>query len=178
VYIEEKEIDGVETIISGIYSDNTIFNSNKYNTAIIPHSWKSNPLDDSPSDLFNIIFCSRYPELSFNNILIEIERISDDNDIYVDDAVRGRYLDDDDVEAKVYKIKRLLPQNEDNVVIKKIGVWGRSELPLIINGEEIKIGPSGCFELDNYDIRFFGVCAQSPEDKFIVDYQYEKEQKR
>jgi hypothetical protein len=41
-----------------------------------------------------------------------------------------------------------------------------------INGEEIQIGASGYYELNDFDVTSFAVVADGPEDKFILDYQY------
>jgi hypothetical protein len=41
-----------------------------------------------------------------------------------------------------------------------------------INGEEIKIGPSGYYELQDFDIDFLGVAALDNRDQFTIDVQY------
>ena len=46
---------------------------------------------------------------------------------------------------------------------------------LAINGEEIHIGQSGFYEINDYTITSFGVAAKDNDDKFIIDYQYEIE---
>lgn len=56
----------------------------------------------------------------------------------------------------------------------KIGVQGPSGLLMCINGEEIRIGPSGIYEIKNgYTVNFIGF-AILPNDNnyFILDYQY------
>ena len=45
---------------------------------------------------------------------------------------------------------------------------------MAINGSEIKIGPSGYFELQDYDIKSLGIAALAAEDKYTVDYQYQE----
>jgi hypothetical protein len=44
-----------------------------------------------------------------------------------------------------------------------------------INGEEIRIGQSGYYELNNFDITNFGIVVRNNQDKFILDYQYKNE---
>ncbi len=43
---------------------------------------------------------------------------------------------------------------------------------LSINGEEVKIGPSNYYELQNFAVTNLGVAAQSPADRFTIDIQY------
>ena len=58
----------------------------------------------------------------------------------------------------------------------KIGVQGPSGLLMCINGEEIRIGPSGIYEIKNgYTISFMGFVIlpnDSNNNYFILDYQY------
>ena len=43
---------------------------------------------------------------------------------------------------------------------------------MAINGEEIKIGSSGYYELNDYNIDKLCVAADGVEDMFVLDYQY------
>ena len=56
----------------------------------------------------------------------------------------------------------------------KIGVQGPSGLLMCINGEEIRIGPSGIYEIKNgYTVSFIGFAILSDDTNyFILDYQY------
>jgi hypothetical protein len=42
-----------------------------------------------------------------------------------------------------------------------------------INGEEIRVGSSGYYELNDFDITNLGIICLSENDKFTIDYQYE-----
>lgn len=136
------------------------------------------------------MFSTNYLSGQFDCLLLEIQRIPEDKSIVSDKKVTindetktinilGRFLNVDDdkanhLDVKIYQINELLT-NADIKAVKQLGVWGRPGLPLAINGEEIKIGPSGYFELKNYDITSFGVFAtDKQQDKFTVDYLYEK----
>jgi hypothetical protein len=44
---------------------------------------------------------------------------------------------------------------------------------LAINGEEIKIGQSNFYELDDFTITSLGVVAKDSYDRFTIDYQYQ-----
>ena len=60
--------------------------------------------------------------------------------------------------------------------ISKIGVWGRSNLCLNCNGEEIRIGPRGYYEMsfdETLGLSSFGVLAENESDfPFLIDYEY------
>jgi hypothetical protein len=54
-----------------------------------------------------------------------------------------------------------------------IGVWGHPEQILAINGEEIRIGQSGFYELNDFTITQLGVIVNDPiKDRFTIDYEY------
>ncbi len=68
--------------------------------------------------------------------------------------------------------------NQTGQALTKIGIQGPSGLLMCINGQEIRIGPSGIYEINNdYRVLFIGF-AILPEEKdsdktyFILDYQY------
>lgn len=41
-----------------------------------------------------------------------------------------------------------------------------------IEGEEIRIGPSGYYELENFSVSELGIAAFGSEDRFTIDIQY------
>ena len=43
---------------------------------------------------------------------------------------------------------------------------------MAINGEEIKIGPSGFYELSEVPVSSLGVVARDFNDSFTVDYEF------
>lgn len=43
---------------------------------------------------------------------------------------------------------------------------------MAINGEEIQIGSSGYYELNDFPIESFAVVADGRKDTFTVDFQY------
>lgn len=158
-----------------------------YNEVQILPTWIFD-VDDNKKYHYSTSISSSYYEKVFDSLLLEIERKEIDKDIVtpVDkekigyDYILGRWLNvsepepeiPDHLDVKLYSITNLLEDFKPKRIIKKIGVWGRPGLPLIINGSEIQIGPSGVFEFEGIDITSFGVFANGPEDKFVVDYQY------
>ena len=75
----------------------------------------------------------------------------------------------------LYRIKNLLPTGR---IAKRIRVEGNSGLLMCINGQAIRVPPSGVFEISrsNYPINFFGLAISNAgifnNSSFIVNYQY------
>ena len=147
-----------------------------YNEITMMPVWYTDISDGSKS-YFEAIVSTNYYEPFFHNLLLEIERTGIDGKILNtkgDYKIAGRLLNadgaSDQLDLRIYKVNKILPAAGQR--IKKIGVQGRPGLTMAINGQEVKIGPSGIFEFDGIDITSFGVFAEGPEDKFVVDYQY------
>lgn len=135
---------------------------------------------------FNIVFSPKIDNIQFDKIILEIIREDYDQDInYTIDniAYKGRYFNINNsslYNASLYEIVDLLNNNIiPNKPLTHIGVWSHPELMLAINGEEIMIGRSGFYEIDDYEITSLGVAAKQPteqnpniNDKFVIDYQY------
>lgn len=153
--------------------------TNKVNDIIMPESWKES--DGDAISTYVVAF--RPVESGFTKLLLKmtrivedynIERINDDGNIEY-----GRKLDKSKMTGcKLYQVYDLI--SNGNIPCKgkpltKIGVWSHPELMMIINGEEIKVGPSGYYELDAISITSLGVVALSNKDMFSIDYQYDIE---
>ena len=164
-------------------NENTFLPINQYVETTLAHSFESGAGKKAVS--YSFIFTPKNEDLTnINAILLEIVRdyATEDDIIYTVDgkSYRGLYIDkdaQDDEEqplfkVELYSITELLNQNIINHnPLSHIGVWGHPNLGLNINGEEIHIGQSGFYELDDYDITSLGVAATA-NDKFIIDYQY------
>lgn len=150
--------------------------TNKVNDIIMPESWKESGGDA----ISTYVVAFRPVESGFTKLLLKmtrivedynIERINDDGNIEY-----GRKLDKSKMTGcKLYQVYDLI--SNGNIPCKgkpltKIGVWSHPELMMIINGEEIKIGPSGYYELDAIPITSLGVVALDNSDMFSIDYQY------
>lgn len=63
-----------------------------------------------------------------------------------------------------------------NTTLSKIGIQGPPSLLMCINGEQIRIGKNGIYEISNsIQITFLGFIPKSASEYFIVDYQYGEE---
>lgn len=152
-----------------------------YNDIILSHSWKTSPSESSKAK-FQLIFTPRASGMSC--LYLYLIPTKEDNDIQWsigDKTYYGRHVkiknanDPEDLDENLYLTAKLYEVN--NLLIgdasaRHIGVWGRSELMLSINGEEVKIGPSNYYELQNFAVTHLGVAAQSAADRFTIDIQY------
>ena len=174
-YLKDKilKYNNESVVTYWVFENNTwrsLGNSNPENY------WVSNPIPISHMNVetseqnavFEFIFTPLYQD--YDTIYLNLIPDSIDSDIH-DSNYYGRYIknvDDENIPYEIYKIKDLT----ENTTWINMGVWGRSELMMAINGVEIKVGPSGYYELRDYDITSFGVVAKDYKDKFTVDYQY------
>lgn len=85
----------------------------------------------------------------------------------------GQTLLADDIDLKIYKIENILDLiSIENLV--RIGVQAVPGQLFCINGEGLRVGSSGLYELNHSDIvvDFVGFIPTENEDNFILDYQY------
>ncbi len=156
--------------------------------ADIQKTWMAASLTKATT-AFDIVFSPKY-NLSngYPYLLLEIDRTGsyqsqiqykDDNE----NTYNGTYLDTKEIVAKLSVITNLLENTNDISstpiktgkspnVLNHIAVWGHPELMLAINGEEIKIGQTNFYELNDFTIKSLGVVAKDVNDRFTIDYQY------
>lgn len=93
----------------------------------------------------------------------------------------GTRLKRDSIEINLYSVSNLLERGANGQSqiqsatdsLTHISVWGHPEQILTINGEEIKIGQTGFYELMDFTINNLGVIVEDPNvDRFIIDYEY------
>lgn len=112
------------------------------------------------------------PNSAYNQIILQLVR-----QIPQDFQITNRIVnitDQDTVLGTMTNIVNIVGAEKG---FMKIGVQGPSGLLMCINGEEIRIGPSGIYEIKNgYTISFIGFAILPNEDinsnYFILDYQY------
>lgn len=142
------------------------------NDVILNHVWTSGHSISGVD--FSFIFSPRDSDETYNQIWIEMFRETYDQDIY-SDGIYGRKIDlDGDIfEAEVYELENLIDNITDVDTLTHIGVYSHPNTIMSINGEEIRVGQSGYYELNNFEIKSFGIAAETDDDKFIIDYQYQ-----
>ena len=85
---------------------------------------------------------------------------------------QGRAIQLEDVGYKLYELNNLVPSDLSS--LSRIGVWSHSGLLMAVNGEEIRVGASGYYELAVLPVTSLGIVAQGYQDNWTVDYEYEK----
>lgn len=143
------------------------------NDTILEHVWST--LDYKTDAVgFDIIFTPRGSDITYKGILIQMQRSALDYDIYAD-GVYGRKIDitsSSKWNAALYQLKNLVGADNVPTPLTHIGVYGHPNLLMAINGQEIRVGQSGYYELNNFEITSLSVAANNINDKFTIDYQY------
>ena len=117
------------------------------------------------------------PNIDYDQIVFYLTRTSVDYQLDNGDNTYGRKST---VEILNFsQVKDLLTTSINHTPLIKIGVQGPTGMLMIINGEPIRIGPSGVYEINNgYKIKTFGVIIKDNvlstdgKEYFILDYQY------
>ena len=186
-------IDNNNTPITEISGDTPVYDAipkNYFgfiekNDVLLAHTFDTGGSSDVPPVSRQFIIT---PEQDgYNAIFLCLKLIPEDTDIQWTDINKhnmfGRHIDIYDtnttIKGKCYPLKNILIDNNNRLTytnVKNIAVWGRSEQLMAINGEEIKIGPSGYFELklsdESFTIDSLCIANTQSTDKYIVDIQY------
>ena len=112
---------------------------------------------------------------TYNQIYFELNRELIDFNTQNEDGTYGRKMHIT-IERldKIYNVIDFLsPSIGGNRILKQIGIQGPPGLLMSINGEEIRIGRSGLYEITyGINITFIGFVVEADEKYFILDYQY------
>lgn len=144
----------------------------KYNDVSIVASWR----EDTEVTLVNFDMIFR-PLEQFDTILIEMVRSAEDYNIQRlnGDAIEyGRIVSLANLNFTLAELNNLVQYMNKDGVLSRIGVWSHSGLLMAINGEEIRVGRSGLYEIDVIDISSIGIVAPDNNftNNFTIDYEY------
>lgn len=144
----------------------------KYNASIMTASWLS-----EAADTFKYIELVFRPfTTGFNQLVVEMTRTQLDSAIkrVVNGQMElGRKVDISKVKCECAILTNLITKINGATSLSHIGVWGRSGLLMSVNGEEIHVGASNLYELDDIlDVTSLCVAAKSYEDNFSIDYAF------
>ena len=112
---------------------------------------------------------------TYNQIYFELNRELIDYNTLNQDGTYGRIITIAiDRLDKIYNVIDFLQTSIENKnALKQIGVQGPPGLLMSINGEAIRIGRSGLYEINNgINTTFIGFIIEADEKYFILDYQY------
>lgn len=110
------------------------------------------------------------PNSTYNQIVFQLKRVDIDytnaREMIVNIISLNRVTNIIDTSLKV--------KHPEIAFLKKIGVQGPTGMMFVLNGEEIKIGRTGIYELysDLIQIKFLGFIIKDDKTFFTVDYQY------
>lgn len=143
--------------------------SQNITTVVVP------PLDNTQNTVA-IIEVVLSPNSAYDQILLQLRRSLTDITTTEDfQKLMQAVVEIYPAKTQVGEIVNILNQIGSNSLYK-IGIQGPSGLLMCINGEEIRIGPNGIYEIKNgYKITFIGfviLSEDSDNNYFILDYQY------
>lgn len=158
----------------------------KYSSYNLAQSWKiisDDRTDESSTITYSFVFSPKY-NLTDAYKYLWIEVVHDKEDIRLSDQIQtynGRTLPIDYIDMAIYKVNNLLPKTLLGIASIKSGInsltgltiTGSPKLIAAINGEEIKVGSTGQYELEDFEITSLGLVVKDVEDaNFLVDYTY------
>ena len=112
---------------------------------------------------------------AYNQIYFELNReLIDYNTLNTDGTYGRKIILTIDNLSEIYNVINFLQTSIENKgVLKQIGVQGPPGLLMSVNGEAIRIGRSGLYEINNgINTSFIGFIIEDDEKYFILDYQY------
>ena len=124
--------------------------------------------------VFELVF--RPVEDNFTGILLQMVRTPEDMNIQRGDGTFGRRVELENVEYTIYELTNQVDNINKDGTLSRIGIWSHPGLMMAINGEEIKVGPSGYYELDDViDIESVAIVAPNNSwiDNWTMDYSYQ-----
>lgn len=183
---------GITTIQDALYYDPEDINKDKYtyylgtgtlngynsttkaNLLSVVASWRQESTVNY--GVFEMVF--RPVEDDFTGILLEMVRTPEDYDIQrmtPDGIEYGRKVDSTKIKVILYSLNNLVNNMFKDGALERIGVWSHPGLTMAINGEEIKVGPSGYYECDVVPVKSLAIVAPDSDftNNFTVDYTYE-----
>lgn len=152
--------------------DKTYTRTYNFNDIAMVASWKEETGVNRGT--FELIF--RPVEDNFTGILLQMTRTPEDMNIQHPDGSFGRQVDLDNVIFTLYELTNQVNNINRDGILSRIGIWSHPGLLMAINGEEIRVGPSGYYELDNViDIESVGIVAPNNSwiDNWTLDYEYQ-----
>lgn len=115
------------------------------------------------------------PNNTYNQIKFELQRELEDYNKKNSDGTYGRICKIEVIRLdEIYNVMDYLSTIINKTSLLQIGVQSAPGLLMCINGEEIKVGRSGLYEiLNGYKVSFIGFIVEPDDNKhFMLDYQY------
>ena len=161
------------TLVLQERDESQVYNEQFLKTFYLPKLQNNEDINDSL--VVEVVF---NPLVNFNYLTLKLNRTAEDFNIKNDDKSAGRFFEVVEEECNCYQIENVISSIAGVNEFIKIGVQGPSGFLMCINGEEIRIGPSGIYQIKNgYKINFIGFIITAADNNssnnyFILDYQY------
>jgi hypothetical protein len=186
LYMKSVASNGITTneffLGTGLASYNR---TNKVNMLQVSESWRKETTDIF--GVFDIVF--RPIESGFTGILVEMVRSAEDFSIQStkvgsDGTISveyGRTIDISKISTSIglYTIKNLVESIHNGGSLSRIGIWSHPGLLMAINGEEIKVGPSGYYEEDVVPVKSLAIVSFSDDfsnSNWTLDYTFDNDE--
>lgn len=170
IYYDEPNNKYYIGLDGGSYAD-----ADKYNDISVVASWKTEIGDYY--GVFEIVF--RPVDDGFVYLYIQMLRTAQDYNIQrlrEDGTLEfGRKVDISKLQCELYSLNNIVDKITSVGRLNRIGVWGHPGFIMVVNGEEIRIGPSGFYEEDVLPIDSLCVVARDNDytSYFTVDYEFD-----
>jgi hypothetical protein len=152
----------------------TYTQTTNYNCMSMIATWKQ----ETAADPCYIQVIFRPVQDGFGKILLSLSRDATDyntQSVADDGTIEfGRKVDISKMKYELYTINNLIDGINKDGSLSRIGIWGAPGLLCAINGEEIRVGSNGVYELDAIPITSLGVMAKDNDysNNFTIDYEY------
>lgn len=171
----QNTIQSFTVSLGNIDGENQISNEQYLKTFSVPALDLNDENNNvSKSVVFEMVF---NPTLNFTDIIVKLNRTIEDyqQTSTREDGTIGRTFSIENLSC--YEIQNIITNLTGVSEIIKLGVQSRPGLLMCINGQEIRVGPSGIYEIKSgYKVTFIGfviIDTSTADDYFILDYQYE-----
>ncbi len=119
------------------------------------------------------------PNATYNQIVWELQRTALDHRILNNDGTYGRKMEITlDIYTRLINIIKVLDLEQGLTRLTKIGIQGPPSLLMCINREQIRLGRTGIYEINNgIDITSISFVPKGSNDQnnldyFIMDFEY------
>ena len=161
INIKESE-EGEEYLeVDGARIDN-------FNYTTLSEIWN---IDDTGDNVIEDSFIFRPLFSEGSKICYKLDRTSTDE--YRVNGGHGYLLPKGETKCILTPLKNILGSGIAQSTLTRVGIWSRPGLEMAINGEYIKVGRSGYYELDSIPITSLAIYAKDfANDNFSIHYQY------
>lgn len=168
LYFKIKKMESKQVIILKLENDN---NTNNYQQIIKQYEIQSSSSTDDDYVSFEVVFT---PNTQYNQIVWELQRTGYDYTMTEDEKteIEGNLVDGRVTTIEDIKLSIITNIITENKKLTKIGIQGPPSLLMCINGQQIRLGRNGIYEINNGILINFVGFVPHDNDYFLMDYEY------